>query len=53
MELSSIKKMRTQKGSPSLSRIALDTCKQWAEKDRLAKYDKSSCGDVSGAKEEG
>ncbi|MBK4251854.1 ATP-dependent helicase, partial [Enterobacter hormaechei] len=31
MELSSIK-MRTQKGSPSLTRIALDTCKQWAEK---------------------
>lgn len=31
MEMASIK-MKTNKGTPSLSRIALDTCQQWAEK---------------------
>ena len=31
MEMASIR-MKTNKGTPSLSRIALDTCQQWAEK---------------------
>lgn len=31
MEMASIK-MKTNKGTPSLTRIALDTCQQWAEK---------------------